>query len=304
MITNLLTFIVGIGFLYFGADFLIRSGKLIAIRLGVPTVIVGITIIAFGTSLPELIVSIIANIRGETEIVLGNIVGSNIANLGLVIGVSAFIAPIAFQYNKSRVDLYFLVFVTLLFSLLLTLGKLSIFHGILFLLLLTGYCFHLYRSNQNKYNGSSEQLTPGTIIVFILGIAGLWLGSNLFVKSAVNMAELLGVSKVAIGMTVVALGTSIPELATSIIAAAHGEPDIAIGNVIGSNLFNILAVMGSALLIRGIEFSFAQIWINVAIMLAFTLAMVLLIRKSNGISRPWGVLFFLGYIFSCYILFV
>ncbi len=304
MITNLLTFIAGIGILYFGADFLIRSGKLIAIRLGVPTVIVGITIIAFGTSLPELIVSIIANIRGETEIVLGNIVGSNIANLGLVIGISALIAPIAFQYYKSRVDLYFLVFVTLFFSVLLTPGKLTLIHGILFLLLLIGYCFHLYRSNQNKFEGSTEKLTWGTIILFILGITGLWLGSNLFVKSAVNMAELLGVSKVAIGMTVVALGTSIPELATSIIAAAHGEPDIAIGNVIGSNLFNILAVMGSALLIRGIEFSFAQIWINVAIMLIFTLAMVLLIRRSNGISRPWGILFFLGYIISCYILFV
>ncbi len=304
MITNLLILATGLVFLYFGAEFLIRSGKRIAVRLGVPTLIVGITFIAFGTSLPELIVSIIANLKNETEIVLGNIVGSNIANLGLVIGVSALLAPITFHFKKSRIDFYFLIFVTLLLAVMLTTGHLSLVHGILFLVLLIGYCTHLYRSNTNNLNVGKDPLTPITIVMFALGIGGLWLGSDLFVKSAVNLAGILGVSKVAVGMTVVALGTSIPELATSIIASVHGESEIAVGNVIGSNLFNILAVMGSALLIRGIDFEFSEIWINVVIMVLFTIAMVFLIKLKNGISRPWGILFFLGYVASCYILFI
>lgn len=303
MIFNSILFVSGLALLYYGAEYLIKTGKSIAKAFGIPAMLIGITIIAFGTSLPELIVSILANFRHQEGIVLGNIIGSNIANIGLVLGVAALISPIKFEFSRSSFDLYFLLAVTVLYSFLLHFGKLSIIHGLLFLAILIAYCYRLYRSGKSSYKIDDEPLSTRVIFLFLAGIAGLWLGSHMFVTSAVGFAELLHVPTVAIGMTVVALGTSVPELATSIVAAAHKESDIAVGNVIGSNVFNILAVMGSSLLVRPITFSFSVISANVYIMLFFAAAILLLIRYRNGISRVFGLVFFILYLVSCIIMF-
>ena len=304
MIVTVFQFLFGALLLYYGAEYLIKSGKLIANKLGVPSIFIGITIVAFGTSLPELIVSIYANLSGEQEIVLGNIIGSNIANIGLILGLTAMIYPISFNFKISKIDFYFLTAITVLFSFFLYFEMLSMIQGILFLLSLTFYCAYLYRTHKNDYNEKYEQFNYQFVILFFAGVIGLWLGSDLFVRGAISMAKYFGVSSLAIGMTIVALGTSIPELATSLVAASKGESEIAVGNILGSNLFNILAVMGLTLVINDMVFDFSTIQINVIIMLVFTLLLVIILKYLNRISRLTGLLFLAGYVYSFIIMFL
>ena len=304
MIVTVFQFLFGALLLYYGAEYLIKSGKLIANKLGVPSIFIGITIVAFGTSLPELIVSIYANLSGEQEIVLGNIIGSNIANIGLILGLTAMIYPISFNFKISKIDFYFLTAITVLFSFFLYFEMLSMIQGILFLLSLTFYCAYLYRTHKSDYNEKYEQFNYQFVILFFAGVIGLWLGSDLFVRGAISMAKYLGVSSLAIGMTIVALGTSIPELATSLVAASKGESEIAVGNILGSNLFNILAVMGLTLVINDMVFDFSTIQINVIIMLVFTLLLVIILKYLNRISRLTGLLFLAGYVYSFIIMFL
>jgi cation:H+ antiporter len=304
LIVTVFQFLFGALLLYYGAEYLIKSGKLIANKLGVPSIFIGITVVAFGTSLPELIVSIYANLSGEQEIVLGNIIGSNIANIGLILGLTAVIYPISFNFKISKIDFYFLTVITVLFSFFLYFEMLSMIQGILFLLSLTFYCVYLSRTHRNDYNEKFESFNYQIIILFFVGVFGLWLGSDLFVRGAISLAEYFGVSSLAIGMTIVALGTSIPELATSLVAASKGESEIAVGNILGSNLFNILAVMGLTLVINDMVFDFSIIQINVIIMLVFTLLLVIILKYFNRISRLTGLLFLAGYVYSFIIMFL
>ncbi len=298
MIVAFLQFVVGAVVLYYGAEYLIRSGKLIALRLGIPAIYIGITVVAFGTSLPELIVSIYASISGEYGIVIGNIVGSNNANIGLILGLAAVISPIRFNFKQSRIDFYFLVFITLLFSGFLTMGRMGLFQGIVFLAALVLYCVYLIRTHQNDLIVEQEPFQYKMVFLFFGGIIGLWLGSDLFIRGATLMAEYFGVSSLAIGMTVVALGTSLPELATSCVAAIKGESEIAVGNILGSNLFNILAVMGSAAVINTIIFDFSSILMNVVVMVIFTLFLVFLLQAFHRISRLAGIVLLVGYAYN------
>ena len=181
---------------------------------------------------------------------------------------------------------------------------LSMIQGILFLLSLTFYCVYLSRTHRNDYNEKFESFNYQIIILFFVGVFGLWLGSDLFVRGAISLAEYFGVSSLAIGMTIVALGTSIPELATSLVAASKGESEIAVGNILGSNLFNILAVMGLTLVINDMVFDFSIIQINVIIMLVFTLLLVIILKYFNRISRLTGLLFLAGYVYSFIIMFL
>ncbi|NQU66678.1 MAG: calcium/sodium antiporter [Candidatus Marinimicrobia bacterium] len=293
-----LQFIFGAILLYYGAEYLIRSGKLIAVKLGAPPLLIGITFIAFGTSLPELIVSIYAVISGASGIALGNIIGSNIANIGLILGLTAVITPIHFVFKPSRIDFYFLLTTTLLFGLFLYFETLTRITGILFLILLSSYSVYLYRTHKNEDFIVTEPYTWKMGLFFIFGIVGLWQGSDLFIKGSVTLAEYLGVSPLVIGTTIVALGTSLPELATSMVAASKNEPEIAVGNIIGSNLFNILAVMGIVLQFNDIIFEFSSISISVIIMVIFTMLLVIILRRYNCISRKLGLLFLIVYTFS------
>ena len=224
--TNLLQLLVGSVLLYYGAEFLITGSKSIAEKFNIPPIIVGITLVAFGTSLPELIVSIHAILHNESGIVVGNVVGSNIANIGLVLGITAMMTPIYFSYKKIRFDLYFLLFITLLPLFFIYLGNLVFWQGMIFLLLLGGYCWQLYTKDtiiDDDPDILYKQRIASIYLKIILGILGLWLGAHTFVLGAIGIAEGLGVSSLVIGMSIVALGTSLPELATSVAAAKHNE---------------------------------------------------------------------------------
>jgi cation:H+ antiporter len=299
---NILLFMVGAVLLYYGADFLILGSKSIASKFKIPPIVVGITLVAFGTSLPELIVSIIAILKGESGMVIGNIVGSNIANIGLVLAVTAIFVPIVFSFKKISVDLYFLIFITFLPLLFMYLGDLVLWQGVCFLLLLGGYCWYLFNKDHDyEEDHSDENLSDGLTIFLkiIFGIIGLGLGAHIFVLGAKGIAIALGVSSLVIGMSIVALGTSLPELSASIAAAKHGETGLIIGNIIGSNIMNIVAVLGFTLLISPISVEFSHVAIHGIFMVVLTLGLFILLKYKGGVTK-----FYAGVLILIYIIFL
>ena len=299
---NILLFMVGAVLLYYGAEFLILGSKSIASKFKIPPIVVGITLVAFGTSLPELIVSIIAILKGESGMVIGNIVGSNIANIGLVLAVTAIFVPIVFSFKKISVDLYFLIFITFLPLLFMYLGDLVLWQGVCFLLLLGGYCWYLFNKDHNyEEDHSDENLSDGLTIYLkiIFGIIGLGLGAHIFVLGAKGIAIALGVSSLVIGMSIVALGTSLPELSASIAAAKHGETGLIIGNIIGSNIMNIVAVLGFTLLISPISVEFSHVAIHGIFMVVLTLGLFILLKYKGGVTK-----FYAGVLILIYIIFL
>ena len=298
---NILLFMVGAVLLYYGADFLILGSKSIASKFKIPPIVVGITLVAFGTSLPELIVSIIAILKGESGMVIGNVVGSNIANIGLVLAVTAILVPIVFSFKKISFDLYFLIFITFLPLLFMYLGDLVLWQGICFLLLLGGYCWYLFNKDHEYEDDHSDgNLSHGLTISLkiILGIIGLGLGAHVFVLGAKGIAIALGVSSLVIGMSIVALGTSLPELSASIAAAKHGETGLIIGNIIGSNIMNIVAVLGFTLLISPISVEFSHVAIHGIFMVVLTLGLFFLLKFKGGVTNfSAGVLILIYIIF-------
>jgi len=298
---NILQFAAGTVLLYYGADFLILGSKSIASKFKIPPIVVGITLVAFGTSLPELIVSIIAILKGEAGMVIGNVVGSNIANIGLVLAVTAILVPIVFSFKKIRFDLYFLIFSTFLPLFFIYLGDLVLWQGICFLLLLGGYCWYLFNKDHEYEDDNSDgNLSHGLTISIkiILGIIGLGLGAHVFVLGAKGIAIALGVSSLVIGMSIVALGTSLPELAASIAAAKHGETGLIIGNIIGSNIMNIVAVLGFTLLISPISVEFSHIATQGIFMVTLTLGLFFLLKFKGGVTKfSAGVLMLIYIIF-------
>ena len=299
---NILLFMVGAVLLYYGADFLILGSKSIASKFKIPPIVVGITLVAFGTSLPELIVSIIAILKSESGMVIGNIVGSNIANIGLVLAVTAIFVPIVFSFKKISVDLYFLIFITFLPLLFMYLGDLVLWQGVCFLLLLGGYCWYLFNKDHDyEEDHSDENLSDGLTIFLkiIFGIIGLGLGAHIFVLGAKGIAIALGVSSLVIGMSIVALGTSLPELSASIAAAKHGETGLIIGNIIGSNIMNIVAVLGFTLLISPISVEFSHVAIHGIFMVVLTLGLFILLKYKGGVTK-----FYAGVLILIYIIFL
>ena len=300
---NILQFSLGTIFLYFGADYLILGSKSIASKFKIPPIVVGITLVAFGTSLPALIVSIIAILKGDSRIVIGNVVGSNIANIGLVLGVTAILTPIVFSFKKISFDLYFLIVITLLPLLFIYLGELVLWQGICFLLLLGGYCWHIINKD-HKYgeNHSDKNLSDGLTILLkiIFGIIGLGFGAHIFVLGAKGIAIALGVSSLVIGMSIVALGTSLPELAASLASAKHGETEFVIGNIIGSNIMNIIAVLGFTLLISPISVKFSHIATQGIFMVTLTMGLFFLLKFKGGVTKFSAGILLLIYIIFLY----
>jgi len=300
---NILQFSLGTILLYFGADYLILGSKSIASRFKIPPIVVGITLVAFGTSLPELIVSIIAILKGESGIVIGNVVGSNIANIGLVLGVTAILTPIVFSFKRISFDLYFLIVINFLSLLFIYLGELVLWQGICFLLLLGGYCWHLLNGDHEfDENLSDENLSDGLTISLkiIFGIIGLGFGAHIFVLGAKGIAIALGVSSLVIGMSMVALGTSLPELAASLAAAKHNEKDFVIGNIIGSNIMNIIAVLGFTLLIHPISVEFTEVFMHGIFMVTLTLGLFFILKFRGGITKSSAGILLLIYIIFLY----
>ena len=263
MISLLLFLILGLGGLYLGAEGLVRGSAALALRLGVAPLIIGLTIVSWGTSSPEIVVSLQAAIQGKGDVVVGNAVGSNIANIGLILGLAALWQSLKVQARLVRLDVPLLIGVSLLAGALLWDKALGRGEGMLLLTLMgvyVGLNIWMSRQEQSELLQEGRDLLPkrlrhpvieGSLVLGGLGL--LILGGRWFLESAVMLARMLELSEAFIGLTVVAVGTSLPELATSIVAALRREADIAVGNVVGSNLFNTLAILGLASGVQPLE---------------------------------------------------
>jgi len=295
----LLSIIGGFLILTFGAEALVRGASAIALRLGIAPLVIGLTIVAFGTSAPELAVSLKSALAGKSGIALGNVIGSNIANIGLILAITALIRPIQVQSQMVRRDIPIMIVASLLFWGLLLDGGLSFWDGALLTTLLFGYLGFSYISSKNSGNSEEIELRPQSpllsVALIIIGIAMLVGGGILFVDGAVALAKALGIGEVIIGLTIVAIGTSMPELVTSVVAARKGESDIAIGNIVGSNLFNILGILGITALIHPIAAGGVQ---NFDLMVMLILALLVLPFAWSGfrIGRREGGILLTGYV--------
>ncbi|MDH3490006.1 MAG: calcium/sodium antiporter [Nitrosopumilus sp.] len=293
----------GLAMLYFGADWLVKGSIAISNKLGVSQLVIGLTVVAFGTSAPELAVSISSAIQGLSDVALGNVVGSNIVNIGVILGVSAVISPIIVSKSTIRKEIPLMIGISfLLFAIILD-GKIDFIDGVLLVVGIIIFTWYSYRSS--KKDADIEKIPVAQVLqknVFsksiIFMMAGLLLligGSFLTVDNAVIIGTSFGISKLFMGLTVVAIGTSLPELITSIVAARKGHADLAVGNIIGSNIFNIMAILGISSLISGITVS-EQVLIDVGIMLAFSLVLIPIMRSGFIISRKEGIFLIAGYV--------
>ena len=267
MILQIFLFIIGIVLLIKGADWLVSGSSSIARKYGVSELVIGLTVVGFGTSMPEFIVNVIASINGGTgEIVMGNIIGSNNFNLFVTLGIVGLITPLAVQGRTVRQEIPIsLIAIVLLLVLandtLLWQGPDNVIgrtDGILLLVLFGAFMVYIFRSIKTDRDLNGETVAPistgQVIFLVIIGFAGLIIGGKLMVDNAIKIAETLNVSQQIIGLTIVAAGTSLPEMATSIMAALRGKKDLAVGNIIGSNIFNILFILGTSALIRPVDY--------------------------------------------------
>ena len=293
--------------LFYGADFIVKGGSQLASRFGLSPIVIGLTVVAFGTSLPELVVSIVAAIEGSSPIAIGNVVGSNIANVGLVLGLSSLIFPLKINLIQIKRDLIIYIFVCAIFSLFCMNGTVTREEGlILFLsvIMYTWYSFYnpTISDNKNIIDENPSKLWMLYLFIFS-GIALLSFGANLFIKGAIDIARYFGISEIVIGMSIVALGTSLPELATSVIASFRKEHGISIGNIIGSNLFNLLSVLGIVSLLSPIESPKEILFFEIPYMVIYGLILFPIAWMKQPIHRLTSISLLVGYVFFIYQLF-
>jgi cation:H+ antiporter len=309
-IFTLLRFIAGLVLLILGGESLVRGASRLAAAIGISPLVIGLTVVAIGTGSPELAVCIQSALGGQSEIALGNVVGSNICNVLLVLGVSALAAPLMVSRQLVRLDVPLMIAASILLFLLSLDGHLGLLDGLLLTSGIVAYTFFaIYQSRKesrdkealpsDKEGGKAIPMARSTslsIALVILGIFLLVYGSRWLVSGAVEIAQLLGVSELIIGLTIVALGTSLPEITTSLIATLRGQRDMAIGNVVGSNIFNILAVLGLCSIAApgGIGVPTAALRFDIPIMITVALACLPMFFTGNVIARWEGALFF-GY---------
>lgn len=287
--------IIGFILLTYGAELLVRGASNLAYSFGISSLVVGLTVVAFGTSLPELAVSVKAAWVGQSEIALGNVVGSNILNVLLILGLSALVLPLIVANQLVKFDVPVMIGLSLLVYVLGLNGTLDRTEGIFLTILLFLYCIILLRLGKTDDAPERENISSGKSILFlILGLSMLVFGSRLLVSSAVEIAKSFGVSELVIGLTLVAFGTSLPEIVTSVIASIRGERDIAVGNIVGSNIFNILAVLGISSTIGEIKVSDAALAFDIPIMIAVAVA-CFPIFFTGTITRKAGAAFLFYY---------
>lgn len=306
MLIPVLTLVFGFVLLGVGAEALVSGSSRLALRLGIAPIFIGLTIVAFGTSAPELAVSMEAALSGRSAIALGNVVGSNIANVGLILGVTALLAPTRIDSQLTRIQMPILIVVSILLWLLLLDDEIGLLDGILLSLGLVVFIVVSYRQADPQQvtaelalpdvsKDSALSKLPVNIAAIIGGLALLIVGSHLFVDSAVTLAQLFGVSEIFIGLTIVAVGTSVPELATSVVAALHKQPDIAVGNIVGSGVFNILGILGVTAIVSPISALDISV-VDLAVMLVFAIALLPLARSGFVLTRMEGAMLLAGYV--------
>lgn len=308
----MLWFILGLIALVAGAELLVRGASKLALSFGISPLVVGLTVVAFGTSAPELAVSVQSAWSGQVDIALGNVVGSTIFNVLFILGVSALIVPLVVHQQIIRQEVPVMIGASLLLWALAADGGISRWEGLLLASLVVAYTFIIIRQSRREtaaikaeYDEAFDGGAKGwdahwgvQILLILAGLALLVLGANWLVEAAVTFAKHLGVSELVIGLTIVAAGTSLPEVATSILAAIRGERDIAVGNVVGSNIFNILAVLGiSASVAPGdLAVAPAMLAFDIPVMLAVAVACLPVFFSGSAISRWEGFLFLALYL--------
>jgi len=304
MLITLLWFGLGLTLLILGADWFLRGASGVALRYGISPFVVGLVIIGFGTSAPELAVNVSAVLRQNYDLALGNVVGSNIANVGLILGVSALLAPLTVHMRLLRVEAPLMILVGTLLWVLCLDGVLGRGDAILLLFGFAGLLTYVARTARLEPDTVQEELgdlalrRPGlkrNLAKLAVGLAVLLYGADLMVDSAVILARLWGMSELVIGLTVVAVGTSLPELASSLLAARRGQTDIAVGNVVGSCLFNILLILGVTATIHPLPVAPSMRWIELPVMVAFCAVLYPIIRRGLSVQRWEGSLLLLAF---------
>ena len=310
MVPYILYCLVGFVLLYFGAEWLVKGSSSLARSLGITPIVIGLTVVAFGTSAPELVVSLVSSIKGKSMIAVGNVVGSNICNIALVLGISAVLNPIKSDPTVVRRDIPIMLAISLYLLLLSfnsTLGRIegaTLFIGIILYTFMNYYLAKKETAGAADIESELEDIgfvasRPKQLVMIAVGIVGVVGGAQAVVDSAVFIMTELGVSEKFIGLTIVAFGTSLPELATSVVAAMRGEMDISIGNLVGSNVFNIMSVLGVASLVRPIPipggFIESGLWIDYLVMMFTSFLPWLMMRKDFTVRRSDGII-----LLACY----
>ncbi|MDO9552054.1 calcium/sodium antiporter [Rhodonellum sp.] len=298
-----LLLVIGLVILLAGGKLLVDGASALAAKLGLTAGLIGLTVVSFGTSAPELLVSVSAALKGNSDISLGNVIGSNITNISLVLGISAIVFPIAIHKSVLKLDYLFMLLSSLLFYILSFNGLISRIEGILFVVLLVVLNWYFFRKLKGPAAELDEEETENlkkspiwkAIALVLGGVLGLYFGADLFVDNAVEISKIFGISERVIGVTVIAIGTSLPELTTSIIAAINKKTDIAIGNILGSNIMNILAIIGITALVQPISVSEIFLKQDFIWMLALTLLLFPILRTKLRISRWEGMLLVMVY---------
>ncbi len=309
---------LGLVILLLAGDALVKGAVNLSLRLGVPALIVSLTIVAFGTSAPELLIAIQAIGDGAPGLALGNVVGSNTANVLLVLGIPALIATFHTSECDTRKNYLFMIFASVLFTAMCFLGPITWVHGLILLAAL-GFVLtdafidaraHRKDSKDSKANGFDEEVEGADMnmpwwqigVFMVLGLIGLPLGANLLVEGAVNIATQYGVSETVIGLTLVAVGTSLPELATTAMAAVRNQADVALGNVIGSNMFNLLAIIGIASFVGDIPVANGILEFDIWVMLGASALLIPFVFFKQNITKGWGI--FLSALYATYVIII
>ncbi len=297
------SFLILVGFvlLMVGAEYTVRGAVAIANKLKIPPIIIGLTIVAFGTSAPEFVVSIRAALSGGAGISIGNVVGSNVANVLLILGAAAMIYPITCERRVFLKDFTFLLAVNIIFVVFSFTGTFVMWQGIVMLLLLFAFIYYNYRNSINS-EPDEESTSPiaeknwlFVVGVTVLGLAGIIYGADLLVRGAVDIARILGISEEIIGLTIIAVGTSLPELATTVMAAIRHQNGVALGNVVGSNIWNIVFIMGFTSNVIDVPVPQQFIYYDMWVMLLSTIILLPIMMTKSRISRIEGTFFVIIY---------
>lgn len=304
MLLYIILIIVGFALLIVGADFLVDGASGIAKKFHIPEIIIGLTIVSIGTSMPELFVSITSAIDGYSDMALGNVIGSNLCNLLLILGLSSLIKPVDFQEETRKYEIPMcLLFTIILMIFSNTSGGISRIEAVILLVLFVLFIAYTIYMGKKKSKEDSKVVeeknknkTIKNIILIILGIVGLKFGGDFVVNNAVNIAQMFNISEKVISLTILAIGTSLPELVTSVTAAIKGNSDIAIGNIIGSNIFNILLILGVSSVIKPITFNSSyNMDLSILCISTVILALFPIIPPKNKMSRANGLIYVLMY---------
>jgi len=289
--------IAGAAMLYFGSEWLVRGAKGLALRLGVTPFVIGLTVLAFGSSAPEAITSIVSSTN--PQIIMGNVLGSNIANVGLAIGLAAIAGPMAAKYKSMRLEMITMILASIGVCAIGLLGYVGRIEGIILILLLFVFLYVVFKKKSNDEEGQEaylDDVTPETlgspilVALCIIGLVLLYFGARFFIDGAKSLAEMVNLPELVIGLIIVAIGTSLPEICISVIAARRGEADMAVANIVGSNIFNILFVLGIGSVLVDIPVSESALIFHMPVMLIFAFTMFLVVYKMNRIDRKVGVL--------------